>query len=712
MFLQAVNENQNQTNYINQFLGYNHNPIVGNGELYDMDNLTSDYYPLLSPRKKRSLAFSVGQSKWETVSLTWSEEATVDITKAYATYTADVVCTGRDTYKLEFTYDDDYISHAKLNIYLNGVLEFEQTFMSPSCEYQYLTDKDTTTMKIEVIAYGDPETFDSTQITSYLTDRDLNKQVAIIRGILCKNNKLAYVVGQKLYYDTTEVDFTSFFPADDDKSSDLQLISFGALILIFPVGLYFNTKLGTYGSLGIEYLIESATVNYSICNASGTDYTATESATAPNNPSDGDYWLDTGSDVPGLYVYYGALSIWQPIATTYIKIEITGADFSAFEEGDAVYLNTKFSDINEGSIIKALGLDSFIVEGIMSTTTDTETIDFLMERRLPKLDFVCVSQNRVWGCYAGSISGSDAVNEIYACKLGDPTNWYVYEGLSTDSYALSLGEDGDFTGAITYQGYPMFFKENVIYKIFGNYPAAYQLVTYDCRGVQKGSDKSLCVIGEVLMYKSIKDICVWDGSTPTGVSEKLGNEMFYDAVAGASMNKYYVSMRDDKGVVFFVYDISKGMWHKEDDLDIEQFTYNNSGQLYGKNGLNIYGFGLAADDYNLTPIEAEKHVNWSATFGKQYAIRSTRYNTFDSVEKVKPGKTIIRADVPVNSEFSVFVSYDDRPFEKVATIRGEENAQEIQFVPVRCDHYQIKFVGRDDCKVYLMHTEFTQGSVR
>ena len=82
------------------------------------------------------------------------------------------------------------------------------------------------------------------------------------------------------------------------------------------------------------------------------------------------------------------------------------------------------------------------------------------------------------------------------------------------------------------------------------------------------------------------------------------------------------------------------------------------------------------------------------------------------MEKVKPGKTIIRADIPVNSEFSVFVSYDDRPFEKVATIRGEENAQEIQFIPVRCDHYQIKFVGRDDCKVYLMHTEFEQGSVR
>lgn len=38
---------------IDSFRGYNHNIRVGDGEFFDMRNLTSDYYPVLSPRKKR-----------------------------------------------------------------------------------------------------------------------------------------------------------------------------------------------------------------------------------------------------------------------------------------------------------------------------------------------------------------------------------------------------------------------------------------------------------------------------------------------------------------------------------------------------------------------------------------------------------------------------------------------------------------------------------
>ena len=710
MFLPQVNANNNTTNYISQFFGLNKTYDVRDGEFVDMKNLSSDNFPLLSPRKKRQLALSVGKEEWETITTTWTERAEIEVSRAYGVYTASKTITGKDNYQLTFAFDDSVISHTELSIYQNGELSNKVSLLASPCEYYFLTEKDTTDLKIEIVAYAiDPEDFDDSQLSTYVTSETLKKQTAIIRGILCKNNKLAYLVGQKLYFDNTTVDFTAYFPESDDKASDLQLISFGAYILVFPVGLWFNTKDGSYGALGAKYEIENATVNYSICNMEGADYNPTVSATPPATPSDGDYWLDTANN--GLYVWYSSLSMWQPISTTYIKISITSADFGNFSIGDAVFLNTKIADINDGSIIRTMGVDYIVVQGFMNKATDSETIDFVCERKIPLMDFVCVSNNRVWGCYSGYIDGSEAVNEIYASKLGDAKNWYVYDGVSTDSYALSLGDDGDFTGAITYQGYPMFFKENNIYKMYGNYPAAYQLVTYDCRGVQKNSEKSLCVLGELLMYKSIKDFCVWDGSTPTGVSEKLGNDIYTDAVAGVAMNKYYVSMRKGDEIVFMVYDISKGLWHVEDNLDIQQFAYNNSGALYGKNGLNIYGFGLATDDFNLSS-EAEHHVLWSATLGKQYAQRSTEYNTYTSVERVRPGKTIIRADVPVHSELSVFVAYDDKPFEKVASIRGDEKSHEINFIPVRCDHYQIKFEGRDECKVYLIQTEYQVGSTR
>ena len=36
-----------------KFGGYNHTLAAENGDLWDMENLTSDFYPLLSPRTRR-----------------------------------------------------------------------------------------------------------------------------------------------------------------------------------------------------------------------------------------------------------------------------------------------------------------------------------------------------------------------------------------------------------------------------------------------------------------------------------------------------------------------------------------------------------------------------------------------------------------------------------------------------------------------------------
>ena len=40
---------------VDVFKGYNHNLRIGDGEFFDMKNMTSDHYPVLSPRGKRGL---------------------------------------------------------------------------------------------------------------------------------------------------------------------------------------------------------------------------------------------------------------------------------------------------------------------------------------------------------------------------------------------------------------------------------------------------------------------------------------------------------------------------------------------------------------------------------------------------------------------------------------------------------------------------------
>ena len=40
---------------VDSFRGYNHNLRISDGEFFDMKNMTSDYYPILSPRRKRGV---------------------------------------------------------------------------------------------------------------------------------------------------------------------------------------------------------------------------------------------------------------------------------------------------------------------------------------------------------------------------------------------------------------------------------------------------------------------------------------------------------------------------------------------------------------------------------------------------------------------------------------------------------------------------------
>ncbi|MBQ2917865.1 MAG: hypothetical protein IJE61_01355, partial [Bacteroidales bacterium] len=46
---------QNSRQMVDTFKGYNHNLRIGDGEFFDMKNMTSDHYPVLSPRGKRGV---------------------------------------------------------------------------------------------------------------------------------------------------------------------------------------------------------------------------------------------------------------------------------------------------------------------------------------------------------------------------------------------------------------------------------------------------------------------------------------------------------------------------------------------------------------------------------------------------------------------------------------------------------------------------------
>ena len=96
---------------------------------------------------------------------------------------------------------------------------------------------------------------------------------------------------------------------------------------------------------------------------------------------------------------------------------------------------------------------------------------------------------RIWTLFVRMKTGCGAAkgDTVYASKLGDPFNWNVFDGLSTDSYAVDVGSAGDFTACCSYLGYPCMFKEEHIYKVYGDKPSNFQVMGSASWGWKRGA---------------------------------------------------------------------------------------------------------------------------------------------------------------------------------------------------------------------------------
>ena len=348
-------------------------------------------------------------------------------------------------------------------------------------------------------------------------------------GGLCAKTALAWTENGKLYYGGEAV--------ADVSEGEKTFVSMGAWLIVFPDGVRYNTADGTVDAIG-QKNVTDGTVNFTLCEADGTaysDYTVSE--TEPEDTTK--YWLCTGSDPHCLKKYSAATKLWNTIPTTYVMISAAGIGKN-LAEGDTVtvsgVLDSVGADLNGEMLLQQAADDAVVVVGFLDETA-SQTDAVTLERKAPKLDYVVECNNRLWGC-------SSEENEIYACKLGDATNWNCFAGLATDSYTVSVGSDGPFTGAAVQLGYVLFFKENCLHKVYGSKPSNFQVSMTACEGVQPGSAKSLCMVGSTLYYKADHGVMAYDGSVPESVSAALGGVYYQNAVAGTERGRLYLSMQD------------------------------------------------------------------------------------------------------------------------------------------------------------------------
>ena len=533
--------------------------------------------------------------------------------------------------------------------------------------------------------------------------RGLFLQSGNVQGMIAKDS-LCYIDGSYFVMNAYRVDM-GLSTADDDCPK--QLISMGAYVIILPDKKYINTaNLTDWGNIDAE-VTTTAAVTFTPSMQDGTAFSPNYiQPTEPEGPENMALWMDTSATPHSLKQWSESAGMWSSIATTYVRIQCPGIG-KAFSQYDGIHItipdgltaNTaaQLKELNGSAIVYAKDDDFIAVVGILDEETTIEE-HITVSRKMPVMDFVIENDNRLWGCRYGVNSKGEVVNELYACKLGDFKNWNCYMGISTDSYAVSLGSDGQFTGAITHAGYPIFFKEHCMHKVYGQIPANFQVQTTECRGVQKGCSRSLSIVNEILYYKSQHAICAYDGSLPAEISYSLGDVQYCNAVAGAHGNKYYVSMQNATSGEwdFLVYDTAKGLWHKEDNLQAAQLCSCRD-ELYcslpdGKI-ITILGSGEAY----------EENVAWMAQTGIINASLPER----QYLQRIS-----IRMILEPGSQVSILVQYDScGDWENLGNMVGS-NLRSFTFPvrPRRCDHLRLRIEGVGKAMIFAITKTISGGS--
>ncbi len=490
--------------------------------------------------------------------------------------------------------------------------------------------------------------------------------------------------------------------ADGEK----QLVSMGACVLIFPDKVYYNTEdPADFGAMEADLTVEGE-IRYSLCNLDGEALGEPRlSAEEPENPANAELWLDSSGGEKVLRQYSQAQQSWIELTSAYTRVTLPslGRVPALFSRYDGVEISGAAEETLNGSkILYALGggeteNDYLVLAGLIEHGY-TRTGSLRIRRRLPEMDFICEAQNRLWGCRYGN-DGEKNLNEIYASALGDFKNFRQYLGLSTDSWSASVGSDGQWTGAVNYLGRPTFFKENRIHQVTVSPSGAHRLDETVCRGVQKGSHKSLQVVGESLYYKSSGQVCQWQGGFPRTVGAALGEEEYDSAVGGSIDGLYYLSMRHRKSGEWrlFCLDTERGVWYREDTLHAMCFAAAG-GELYAvdaESGTLLALRGSAG--------EPEASLPWMAETGRM---------DYQTPDRKYISRYTLTLRMEAGARIELWLRYDSRgDWEKSGVVEPiRSGTAVIPIRPRRCDHVQLRLKGEGEVTVCALTRILETGS--
>lgn len=524
----------------------------------------------------------------------------------------------------------------------------------------------------------------------------------------------------------------TFYDADGTRrdvdlglnSSLKRFVRMGAYVIILPDLKYINSAdESDRGDLSsrqfiMEHRAEQQTRYDAIitpCLEDGTELEV-ETGMEPEEPEDGDLWFSNTSKI--LYKYYAEYGGWREYPDdTYIKITYDRST-SAMPFEDGLYINFKaeYYDSGYAGDYSLLGGTYKLVK---SSHTDGQqyvvlkhpfgkgtfvNYKFTFTWSVPEMDFIVESNNRLWGCKWG---GSNHVNEIYASALGSFKEWYRFDKTDADSYVASVGSDGPFTGAVSFQGRPVFFKERCMHVVYGSYPSAYQIVSTECHGIETGCDRSAALVDNVLYYKSPEGFAAYDGSLPALFGAELGDVKYKKVSAGGYDRKYFAAAVDEAGKAHvLIYDTRLGLWQHAESRDYSTaslavttlFAEAEDDMCYVDAGDS---FAAVKTWFGSGTKDAGKVVWYAETGDLGLGDLFAKYVLLIS----------IRMRLGIGSVIRIKIRYDDGPWEHVASKAGYSLSKFTLPIRVkRCDHFRIRLEGVGDAQLYAIERTIQGGS--
>lgn len=376
---------------------------------------------------------------------------------------------------------------------------------------------------------------------------------------------------------------SSSYLADSEKS----FATIGAYTVIMPDKVIFNSVTNKLSRIVQSFSDASYDGQYVIlqsipCDIEGVSINYQSGDTAPEDKTV--YWYDTVNNV--YRKYSTSTEQWIQVESSYMKLipRISSSDSSYIAPEDTLSENAIKAKQELSEFFGSLSaLDTISYSKYRDATTDDQFFDyvvygtgteddtnflivsmvgvesvtsFTVRTKCPDLDHLIALNNRVWGV-------SNTTHEIFACKLGDPTQWFNYAGIASDSYAVSLGFADEVTAGCAYNNYIHFFTEDKIIKIYGDYPSNYQMHTARTDGVVNGGHDTVVQVEGILFYVSPIGVMAYDGSLPYFRGQKFAPNYLNgkDVVAGRDGTKYCLSVSENgKGDGVFVFDTKYGLW--------------------------------------------------------------------------------------------------------------------------------------------------------